>query len=67
VSSNDAKQKKKTVDDFELVNVPNKTTSDLGKGSYGQVKLVKEKGNPSSKCYAMKVVKNLPNFVQILM
>jgi len=56
VSSNDAKQKKKTVDDFELVNVPNKTTSDLGKGSYGQVKLVKEKGNPSSKCYAMKVV-----------
>jgi len=56
ISSNDPKQKKKTVDDYELANVPNKTTSDLGKGSYGQVKLVKEKGNPSSKLYAMKVI-----------
>ena len=53
---------KKSLDDYEVVNVPNKTSADLGKGSYGSVKLVKEKGNPNSnKLFAMKIV-ILPSF-----
>ena len=47
---------KKNLDDYEVVNVPNKTSADLGKGSYGSVKLVKEKGTNSNKLFAMKIV-----------
>jgi hypothetical protein len=49
-------KKKKTLDDYEfIVNDNGKTkTSDLGKGSYGSVKKVKEK--ESGKIYAMKIV-----------
>ena len=55
---------KKTLEDYEVVNVPNKNSADLGKGSYGSVKLVKEKGNPNSnKLFAMKIV-ILPYFLE---
>lgn len=46
---------KKSLDDYEVVNHPTKSTPDLGKGSYGCVKLVKEKGK-GDKLYAMKIV-----------
>lgn len=39
-------------EEFEIVN----KKADLGKGSYGEVKLVKDKTN--EKEYAMKIVKN---------
>ena len=56
-SSSNIKGSKKCLEDYEVVNLPNKTTSDLGKGSYGSVKLVKEKGNPNpNQLYAMKIV-----------
>jgi len=38
-----------------VINQPNKSNADLGKGSFGQVKLVRDKADPS-KQYAMKVV-----------
>ena len=56
-TSSSNKGSKKCLDDYEVVNLPNKTSSDLGKGSYGSVKLVKEKGNPNpNQLYAMKIV-----------
>jgi len=51
-----SQNKKKKLEDFEEVEMPNRNNSDLGRGSYGIVKLVKEKGDSSSKLYAMKVV-----------
>ena len=54
-SLTDSQKKKKAVEDFEEVEIPNKQ-ADLGKGSFGIVKLVKEKGDISSTLYAMKVV-----------
>ena len=46
-------KKKKTLDDFEVVEGK---TGQLGKGSFATVKLVKEKENPN-KLYAMKIVR----------
>lgn len=43
--------KKKSLEDFEVV----KNKSELGKGTYSKVKLVREKADPT-KSYAMKVV-----------
>ena len=55
-SPNDMSTKKqKTLEDYELVNQPNKTNPDLGKGSFGQVKLVRDKVDPK-KLYALKIV-----------
>lgn len=53
---NGKNKKKKTIDDYEfIVNEGGKTkTSDLGKGSYGSVKKVKDK--ETGKVYAMKIV-----------
>lgn len=46
--------KKKCLGDYEEVTVKNKSTCELGKGSYGSVRLVKDK---SDNClYAMKIV-----------
>ncbi len=50
------KKRVKSIEDFEDVEMPNRINSELGKGSFGLVKLVKEKGDLSSKLYAMKVV-----------
>jgi hypothetical protein len=50
-TTSDAK-KRKTLEDYEFID---DKKSDLGKGAYGQVKLVREKGDPS-KMYAMKIV-----------
>jgi hypothetical protein len=41
-------KRRKRIEDYEIVN-------HLGKGAYGEVKLVKEKEDPS-KMYAMKIV-----------
>lgn len=50
--------KKKNFFDFEEVLLKNKTTSELGKGSYGCVKLVRDK---TDNClYAMKIVRLKP-------
>lgn len=49
------KAPKRKLDDFEIVVHPQKSTSDLGKGSYGSVVLVKDKEDPD-KLYAMKIV-----------
>ena len=46
---------KKTLQDFEVTNVPGRSTPDLGKGSYGSVKLVQEKGR-LDQLFAMKIV-----------
>lgn len=54
-------QTKRTLQDFEVVTHPQKSTSDLGKGSYGSVKLVKEKGK-GDKLYAMKIVCTFSEF-----
>mmetsp|Transcript_20289 Transcript_20289/g.17518 ORF Transcript_20289/g.17518 Transcript_20289/m.17518 type:complete len:145 (+) Transcript_20289:71-505(+) len=45
-------KKKKSLDDFEVVEGK---TGQLGKGSFATVKLVKEKENPN-KLYAMKII-----------
>lgn len=47
-------QKKKILSDYEEVTLKNKSTSELGKGSYGCVKLVKDKEDGI--LYAMKIV-----------
>lgn len=52
------KNAKLTLSDFEETLHPVKKTSALGKGSYGIVKLVREKGNPKSPLYALKAVNN---------
>jgi hypothetical protein len=57
ISDNQSK-KKKSIEDYEIVN---EKKSDLGKGAYGQVRLVREKADPS-KLYAMKIV-TLLNFL----
>ena len=54
-SDNAPKLPKRKLEDFEFAIHPQKATSDLGKGSYGSVKLVREKENPD-KLYAMKIV-----------
>lgn len=60
--SESSKKKQKNLEDFEVINQPNKSNADLGKGSFGQVKLVRDKADPS-KQYAMKVVK----FVSVIL
>ena len=50
------KKEKFTLASFEEAIHPVKKTSALGRGSYGIVKLVKEKGNAKSPLYAMKTV-----------
>ena len=55
-SSSTPRVPKKTLEDYETVIVPTKGTPDLGKGSYGSVKLVKEKGNTNNEYFAMKIV-----------
>jgi len=51
--------------DFEVINIGNGLFgSDLGKGSFGKVRLVKDKNNPD-KLYALKIVfvsRNLFNY-----
>ena len=49
-------KKRKTLDDYEFITNENSRskTSDLGKGSYGSVKKVRDKEN--GKIYAMKIV-----------
>lgn len=54
-------QKKKILADYEEVTLKNKTTSELGKGSYGCVKLVKDKDD--GLLYAMKIVNMLKKFL----
>lgn len=44
----------RTLEDYEFVNIPKKSNGDLGKGAFGEVKLVKEKG--SGKLFAIKQV-----------
>ena len=39
------KKAKKSLKDYELVNVANKKTPDLGKGAFGSVRLVKDKSD----------------------
>lgn len=46
---------KRCIEDYEEVIHPKKFTSELGKGSYGSVKLVRAKGE-NDKLYAMKIV-----------
>lgn len=59
-SKNRQNQKKKCLNDYEEVMIKNKNTSELGKGSYGCVKLVKDKED--GLLYAMKIVKiNMSN------
>jgi len=43
--------------DYEEAMIKNKNTSELGKGSYGSVKLVKDKDD--GVLYAMKIVTNI--------
>jgi len=56
---------KKSILDFEVINIGNGLFgSDLGKGSFGKVRLVKDKNNPD-KLYALKIVfvsRNLFNY-----
>lgn len=47
--------RKRTVEDYEFVNHPQKQGDELGIGTYGSVKLVTEKGG-SDQLYAMKIV-----------
>ena len=54
-SKNRQNQKKKCLNDYEEATIKNKSTSELGKGSYGCVKLVKDKDDGC--LYAMKIVK----------
>ena len=55
ISSSDS-AKKRCLDDFEMLNPGNnRFGSDLGKGAFGQVKLVREKANPNN-LYALKIV-----------
>ena len=58
-------KKKKTLDDYEFVMNDNgkSKSSDLGKGSYGAVKKVRDKEN--GKIYAMKIVLVLPSYNEI--
>ncbi len=51
-----SKKPKLTLADFEEAFLPDTQTSALGKGSYGVVKLVKQKDNPNGPLYAMKIV-----------
>ena len=53
------KKAKLTFDDFEEVLLPDKQTSAIGKGSYGVVRLVKQKNTPNGPLLAMKIVKYL--------
>ena len=55
ISIEGGRKRQKTFSDFEIVKESDKTNSDLGKGAFGQVKLVREKARPEKK-YAMKVV-----------
>lgn len=45
----------KCMDDYEIVNQKDKLSSDLGKGAFGQVKLVRDRSDPTQ-LYAMKIV-----------
>jgi len=54
-TSSVTQKKKKTLNDFEIIDQNNATKPDLGRGTYSNVKLVKEKANPR-KSYAMKIV-----------
>ena len=57
ISSSDS-AKKRCLDDFEMLNPGNnRFGSDLGKGAFGQVKLVREKANPNN-LYALKIVES---------
>lgn len=50
------KKVRPTPTDYEEALHPTKKTAILGKGSYGIVKLVREKANPNGPFYAMKMV-----------
>jgi len=47
-------KKKRTIQDYEFVTEGKSNTSDLGKGSYGSVKLAMDK--IENKLYAIKIV-----------
>ena len=55
-TSSTIQKKKKSLDDYEIIDQNNETKPDLGRGTYSKVKLVKEKVNPR-KSYAMKIVR----------
>ena len=59
VSSSSTKRSTRSLDDYEFINIPKKTTGDLGKGAFGEVKLIKEKS--TGKLFALKQInkKNL--------
>jgi len=48
-------KKKKTLDDYEIIDQNNDTKPNLGRGTYSNVKLVREKGNYRKLC-AMKIL-----------
>ena len=51
-SSSTSKRSTRSLDDYEFVNIPKKANGDLGKGAFGEVKLIKEKS--SGKLFALK-------------
>ena len=51
------KKSSKSLDDYEFVNIPKRSNGDLGKGAFGEVKLVKEKA--TGKLFALKQVNYL--------
>lgn len=51
-------KRKKTIDDYEIVNLPGKEDTSLGTGTFGEVKLVRDKAKPD-KLYALKAVRNM--------
>ena len=55
ISSSSVSRNKRSLDDFEEIENKNRTSL-LGKGSYGSVKLMKEK--KTGTLYAIKIVKN---------
>lgn len=61
-STTKSRHKRRTIEDYEFVDHPEKNTSDLGKGTYGRVKLVKDKRN--DQLFAMKIVFSLSSQFQ---
>jgi serine/threonine protein kinase len=50
---------RKSLNDYDFVNVPKRPSPDLGHGSYGVVKLVKEKNGDPNKFFAMKIMNKI--------
>lgn len=52
MSSSSTKRSHKSLDEYEFVNLPKKSNGDLGRGAFGEVRLVKEKS--TGKLFAIK-------------